>query len=86
MSKKVPEKEISAKLQAITETRPSSKVIMSNCVGKALGFASMWLANQGFSTRIVEQDGQTYLLTPGYETKRANLAVQNNIVKRIYIG
>lgn len=55
-------------------------------VGKTLEDAEKKAKNDGFTTRVVEKDGQQYMVTMEYRTDRINFRVRNNIVTSIYGG
>ena len=55
-------------------------------VGKTLEDAEKKAKNDGFTTRVVEEDGQQYMVTMEYRTDRINFRVRNNIVTSIYGG
>jgi len=55
-------------------------------VGKTLEEAEKKAKNDGFTTRVVEKDGQQYMVTMEYRTDRINFRVRNNIVTSIYGG
>ena len=55
-------------------------------VGKTIEEAEKKAKNDGFTTRVVEKDGQQYMVTMEYRTDRINFRVRNNIVTSIYGG
>ena len=46
-------------------------------VGKTLEEAEKKAKNDGFTTRVVEKDGQQYMVTMEYRTDRINFRVRN---------
>ena len=43
-------------------------------------------ASKGFITRIVERDGESFIVTMDYRTNRVNLTVEKDIVTKVFIG
>jgi len=54
--------------------------------GRTLEKATEKAENDGFVTRVVEKDGQSFMLTMDYRQDRINFRVKNNIVTGAYGG
>lgn len=55
-------------------------------VGKTYQDAKNYAEEGGFITRIVEENGQSFILTLDYKTNRLNFRISNNIVTDVYGG
>lgn len=42
--------------------------------------------SQGFMSRIVERDGESFMITMDYRTNRVNLIVENDIITKAHVG
>lgn len=58
----------------------------SHYVGVSLEKAQMIASQNGYTTRIVEKDGQGFMVTEDLKNNRLNLRVRNNIVTDVYPG
>ena len=54
--------------------------------GKTLEEATKFAEDGGFVVRIVEKDGQSFMLTMDVKTNRLNFRVYNGIVTDVYTG
>ena len=54
--------------------------------GKTLEEATKFAEAGGFVVRIVEKDGQSFMLTMDVKTNRLNFRVYNGIVTDVYTG
>ncbi len=66
--------------------RNNGIVTQSEYVGKTLAEAYEYAKEGGFTGRIVEEDGVSYMLTMDYRTDRLNFRVLNNFVIEVYGG
>ncbi len=55
-------------------------------VGKTLEEATKYAEEGGFSVRIVEKDGQTYMLTMDLKPSRLNFRVNGGFITDVYGG
>lgn len=55
-------------------------------VGKTFEEATQIAKDNGFKARIVEKDGDSYILTMDYKTDRLNFRIRNNIVIDVHGG
>jgi hypothetical protein len=61
-------------------------IVPTDYVGKTLTEANEIAKDAGFITRIVERDGNSFILTMDYRTDRLNFRVSNDIIVDIYGG
>lgn len=54
--------------------------------GRTLEEATAYANAGGFITRIVEQDGNSFMVTMDFKTNRLNFRVSNNIITECYGG
>jgi hypothetical protein len=54
--------------------------------GRTLEEATVYAQAGGFTTRIVEQDGNSFMVTMDFKTNRLNFRVSNNIITECYGG
>lgn len=55
-------------------------------IGKELEIAEKFATDGGFVTRIVENNGTTYMVTMDYRMDRINFRVKNNIIIGVHGG
>lgn len=55
-------------------------------VGKTYEDAKKYAEEGGFITRIVEENGQSFILTLDHKTNRLNFRISNNIVTDVFGG
>ncbi len=55
-------------------------------VGKTIEEATKYAEEGGFSVRIVEKDGQTYMLTMDLKPNRLNFRVNSGFITDVYGG
>ncbi len=55
-------------------------------VGKTLEEATKYAKEGGFDVRIVEKDGQTFMLTMDVRPDRLNFRVNHNMITDVYGG
>lgn len=55
-------------------------------VGKTLQEAKEYAEKGGFTIRIVEEDGKTFMLTHDFKTNRLNFRLRNNKVTDVFGG
>ena len=58
----------------------------SEYIGKVYQEARIYAEDGGFSTRIVEEDGVSYMLEMDVKSDRLNFRINNNIVTDVYGG
>ena len=58
----------------------------SEFVGKTLEDATKKANDDGFITRVVEENGNSYMLTQDFKTDRINFRTRNGIVTAAYGG
>lgn len=55
-------------------------------VGKTLEEATKYAKDGGFTIRIVEEDGKTFMVTHDHKTNRLNFRLNNNKVTDVFGG
>jgi hypothetical protein len=58
----------------------------SEFTGRTLEIATKKAEDDGFTIRIVEKDGQMFMLTMDFRADRINFRIRNNIVTAAYGG
>jgi len=59
---------------------------MSSVVGKTVQQAEGDLVAQGYTVRVVQEDGKSFAMTAEFKLDRINLIVENGLVVRTYVG
>lgn len=59
---------------------------MSSVIGRTVQQAESELLAQGYITRVVQVDGQSFPMTAEFMLNRMNLVVENGVVVRAYVG
>lgn len=70
----------------MAKLRNFGMITESEFTGKTLEEATSKAQNDGFAVRIVERDGDSFILTLDQKTDRINFRVRNNIVIGAYGG
>ncbi len=55
-------------------------------IGLSLVEANQRAESIGYTTRIVEENGQSYMVTHDFKSNRLNLRLKNNIIIGLYTG
>ncbi len=55
-------------------------------LGKTLEEATEKAVNDGYSTRVTERDGDSFILTMDIRVDRMNFRINKNIVIGVYVG
>lgn len=55
-------------------------------VGKSLEEATQYAKDGGFEVRVVEKDGEAFILTMDFKTERLNFRVKNGYVTDVHGG
>lgn len=63
-----------------------TRAFADTLIGMNIDEAEMLAASKGFITRIVERDGESFIVTMDYRTNRVNLTVKNDIITETFIG
>ncbi len=63
-----------------------TKAFADTLIGMNVDEVETLAASKGFLTRIVERDGESFIVTMDYRTNRVNLTVEKDIVTQVFIG
>ena len=55
-------------------------------IGLSLNEANQRAESIGYTTRIVEENGNSYMVTADFKSNRLNLRVRDNIIIGLYTG
>lgn len=66
--------------------RNNGMITQGEYEGKTLEEATQYARDGGYKVRIVEQDGQSFILTMDFKTDRINFRVKNGYVIDAYGG
>jgi hypothetical protein len=61
-------------------------IIEKEYIGKTLTEATAYAKSGGFTTRVTENNGQSFILTMDFRSDRLNFRVNNDIVIGVYGG
>ena len=70
----------------MTKLRNFGMITESEFIGKTVEEATSKAQNDGFVVRIVERDGDSFILTMDHKTDRINFRVRNNTIIGAYGG
>ena len=59
---------------------------MATVIGMARQEAEGELVKQGYTTRVVQEDGKSFEMTAEFRFDRMNLVVENGLIVRAYVG
>ncbi len=63
-----------------------TRAFASTLVGMNINDAQALTAGTGFSLRIVQQDGEYFMVTMDYRTNRIDLVINNDIITEVSVG
>ena len=63
-----------------------TRTFASTLVGMNINDAQALTAGTGFSLRIVQQDGEYFMVTMDYRTNRIDLVINNDIITEVSVG
>ncbi len=63
-----------------------TRTFADTLIGMNIDEVETLAASKGFITRIVERDGESFIVTMDYRTNRVNLTVEKDIVTKVFIG
>lgn len=70
----------------MSQLRNNGIITHRDYVGKTLEEATQFAKSGGFEVRIVERDGNSFMLTMDYKNNRINFRVKGDIVTDVFGG
>jgi hypothetical protein len=70
----------------MSQLRNNGIITHRDYIGKSLTEATEYAKSGGFEVRIVEKDGQSFMMTMDYKNNRINFRVKGDIVTDVFGG
>ena len=85
-SKVQPTEEPTSMQDSMRSQIEKTRAFASTLVGMNINDAQALTSGTGFSLRIVQQDGEYFMVTMDYRTNRIDLVINNDIITEVSVG